>query len=273
MDYYGVLGLEKTATAAEIKKAYRKLALEHHPDRNQGPGAEAAAEKMRELNEAYSVLSDENKRASYDRFGLRDRSVGAGPPPDMAEFLERMGMRFSGFGFSGFGPPPHQTGPQQGADVTGQLQVSLAEAILGATRVFEMTFNDYCPDCAGRGFTRFDKCEECKGRGQVVWQQGNAQGIATCRACGGVGEFPLDPCSACVGKKTVPVSRRFEVGIPAGVYHGATLRLRGQGHTGLNGGPPGDVLLRVRVQYPAPESLSEEQAEFLRKISGDAKAG
>lgn len=257
MDYYKVLGVSRSASPDEIKKAYRQLALKYHPDRN--PDNDSAEEKLKEINEAYSVLSDPAKRNSYDRFGMRDRSQSSGaPPPDMAEFLRR-----AGFGFG------NQGGARRGSDVRLNYEIPLSSAILGGTDEIEFKITDNCPECKGQGASEFDVCGGCGGMGMSSTQQGNVFNMHTCRECGGVGKFPLDSCNECKGRKVISASRRLKVNIPPGIKHGQRLALRGQGQLGVGGGPPGDVYLMINVKYP--QNLTDEQKDFFRRLDGEEK--
>lgn len=258
MGYYETLGVSKTASPEEIKKSYRKLALKHHPDRNGGD--KAAEDKLKEINEAYSVLSDPQKRQSYDRFGVRDRGATSGPPPaDIADMFRR-----AGFGFGGFNQPD---GARRGADVRLVVPVKLSEAILGATRQLDLTLNEACGDCQGKGATEFDVCTQCNGMGAQTFQRDNMFTTTTCRGCGGVGRFALNSCGKCEGKRSVAVNRTLKVRIPPGIRHGQQLALRGQGPAGVNGGGRGDVFVVADITYP--HNLTDEQKDFLRSLDDE----
>jgi molecular chaperone DnaJ len=260
MDYYSVLGIAKTSSAEEIKKAYRKLALEHHPDRN--PDNPDAEDKLKSLNEAYEVLSDTQKRNSYDRFGMRSRSQRSTPPPgDMAEAFRNMGFNFNFAGRPG--------APQRGADISLKYPISIASAILGDKEHIEITINDACSECTGTGATKFDICEECDGKGLKEFIHNNMRIANACRACGGMGKFVLDVCTGCSGRKVVPATRAFDVTFPPGVHHGQQMALRGQGQSGIAGGPPGDVYITVDIVYPT--GLTEEEKELLRSLDAKTK--
>jgi molecular chaperone DnaJ len=260
MDYYSVLGITKASSAEEIKKSYRKLALEHHPDRN--PDNPEAEDKLKSINEAYSVLSDPQKRESYDRFGIRSRGNSSGPPPsDMAEHFRNMGFNFN------FGGQQH--GPQRGADISIKYPVTLSSVILGAKKHIDISITDACPECDGSGSTKFDTCEDCGGKGMKESVHNNMRMVNSCRSCGGMGRFALDTCTGCNGRKMVSATRSFDVTIPAGISHGQRLALRGQGQSGTNGGPPGDAYLTVLVVYPS--DLTEKEKTFLRSLDAKTK--
>lgn len=251
MEYYEVLGVSKQASQDDIKKAYRKLALKYHPDRN--PDSTDAEEKFKELGEAYAILSNEQKRKSYDRFGIRERGAGSVTVhPDLSDFLRRAGFAT-------------QNAPQRGTDLRVRLGVSLAEAILGGKKTIELSFQDSCSDCDGEGATKFDVCEPCSGKGMTFHNlQGNMQVTQTCRSCGGIGKFPLDSCEVCKGQAVVFVTRSLSVSIPAGIKHGQKMSLRGQGPKGSRGGPSGDIIIMIQVSYPS--NLNKEQQDFLRGL-------
>ncbi len=257
MDYYEVLGVSKKASPSEIKKAYRALALEHHPDRNEG--SEASEEKLKGINEAYSVLSDTQKRQSYDRFGIRDRGASPGPftgSVDINEFMRRAG-------FGGF--RANQNAPQRGSNIEIQLPVKLSTAMLGGEKKLQFVLTDHCSPCSGRGATKFDVCSVCEGRGMVARQVSeNTITSLTCRDCGGVGKFPLDTCEDCNGRGSASATRDLNVIIPAGIRHGERIAVKGQGQSGRNEGPPGDIHLIILVEYPT--GLTQEQQDFLRKL-------
>jgi len=255
VDYYKVLGVSKGASQEEIKKAYRTLALEYHPDRNEG--GKEAEEKFKEINEAYSVLSDEKKRQSYDRFGVRDRA----PQPSPEDFFRSVSFDFGGFGFGRRSPRD----PIPGQSIEFEVSLKLSEAIFGCQRQIEFDILDPCHTCDGKGYTKFDACQGCGGKGGIERDiRPGFTTMAICRACGGVGEFPLEPCEQCDGKKKAPSHRQVSMNIPAGVRHADTTTLPGKGQRGFCGARPGDLIVRISVEYP--ENLTEEQKEFLRKL-------
>lgn len=257
MDYYKALGVSKTATPEEIKKAYRKLALDLHPDRN--PDNATAEAKFKEINEAYGVLSDPQQRASYDRFGMP--KMPSGPSINPTDF-PGFDSLFHNFGFSGMRGPQ---GPERGNDVRSQISVKLSEAVLGCKKEISVSFPDNCSVCSGLGATEFTSCESCHGQGRIeVRADANSRMYNICRACGGMGKFPQNSCSSCRGSKRVQANKTLTVVIPPAVRHSDVLALRGQGQHGVAGGSPGDVHVRVLVEYPT--NLTEEQKDFLRSI-------
>ena len=267
-DYYEVLGVSRTATADEIKSAYRKLAMKYHPDRN--PGDKAAEEKFKEAAEAYDVLHDPEKRQRYDQFGHQafenggagGFSAGGMSMDDIfAAFGDLFGGRMhGGGGFGGFdeffGGGRQQrradpNAPQRGEDMTFRLQIDFDEAIFGSERTLELTLPAQCPDCHGTGAAEGAKrvtCRTCGGHGMVVGGSGFFQVRQTCPTCGGEGTIIERPCRACRGSGHVTRPQKIALKIPAGVDTGSRLRLAGKGAGGLRGGENGDlyVLLEVR---------------------------
>jgi len=252
MDYYKVLGVSKDIAASDLKKKYRELALKYHPDRNDGD--KESEDKLKEINEAYSVLSDPQRRQSYDRFGIRDRSTGSGPPPDMSAWFNQVHQQ-------------QRDAPRRGADIQTGFKISLSVAILGGKREIQMRFVDPCEACGGSGGASFDTCGTCSGSGMISQNRGGMFVGSTCRDCGGVGQFVLKACDACSGRKTVPRTSKLAVTIPAGIKNGQRMALRGQGQRGVKGGPPGDVVLFIDVQYPT--NLTDEQKEFIRGLDNE----
>lgn len=259
-DYYEVLGVEKNASDAEIKKAYRKLAMKYHPDQN--PGDKTAEEKFKEINEAYEVLSDADKKARYDQYGF------AGVDPN---FNPNAGFGgFGGGGFSGFGDfsdifgdffgggassSGRRRGPAKGQNVVSEIEISFEDAAFGCER--EITFSriETCSTCHGSGAkegTSPQTCTYCHGTGTVRTQQNfmgmTMQSTAACPDCRGTGRIIRTPCSRCKGKGKVRRSHKLMVKFPAGIDDGQTLRVRGEGNTGLNGGPNGDLMVTVSVR-------------------------
>ena len=247
-DYYAVLGVSREATPDEIKRAYRKLARQHHPDANrEDPDA---AERFKEVTRAYEVLSDPDKRQRYDMFG--DERAGAG----VAGFSDFGGISdlfqtFFGGGFAGAGA---RRGPARGADILAEVVLTLEEAAVGAERDVNLDTLVECEDCAGSGAapgTYPSRCRECGGTGEVRSTRrtmlGNVITASTCPVCSGTGELIDDPCKRCSGQGRVRVSDTLTVRIPAGVDDGAQLRVTGRGQAGTRGGRSGDLYVSIRV--------------------------
>ena len=260
-DYYEVLGVEKNASDAEIKKAYRKLAMKYHPDQN--PGDKSAEEKFKEVNEAYEVLSDAEKKARYDQYGF------AGVDPN---FNPNAGNPFGGFGGGGFGfgdlgdifgdffgggasSSARRNGPSKGQNVVAEIEISFEDAAFGCER--EITFGriEPCATCHGTGCkdgAQPETCAYCHGTGTVRTQQNfmgmTMQSNQPCPKCGGQGKIIKDACSTCRGKGKVRRNKTIRVKVPAGIDNGQSFRVRDEGNVGSNGGPNGDLLVTVRVR-------------------------
>jgi molecular chaperone DnaJ len=250
-DYYEVLGVGRSASQEEIKKAYRGLARQYHPDVSDAPDAEA---RFKEINEAYEVLSDSEKRATYDRFGhagLGGASFGfdfGGFRDPFDIFEEVFGGRF-GFRTS------TRRGPRRGADLRYDLQLTFEEAVFGSEKEIEVTRYEACPECKGSGAepgTSPVRCSECNGTGQVRRVQrsilGSFVSVTTCPGCQGEGQTVPIPCSQCGGEKRVYNTRRLSVTVPPGVDHGNQIRLAGEGEMGERGGPPGNLYVVLDVE-------------------------
>ena len=245
-DYYEVLGVERGASETEIKKAYRKLALQYHPDKN--PGDTVAEEKFKEAAEAYSVLSDGEKRARYDRFGHQGAAAGgfSGFDPDIfGDFSDILGDLF---GFGG-----RRRGGSRGiggADLRYDLRISFEDAAFGTTETIEFDRLEGCDTCNSTGSAdgKLQTCQTCGGQGRVRFNQGFFSVARTCPECGGAGQRITNPCADCRGEGRVPKHKEIEVSIPAGVDSGMRLRLRGEGEHGLRGGPPGDLDVVIIVE-------------------------
>lgn len=262
-DYYEVLGIDKSANQDEIKKAYRKLAMKYHPDRN--PDNKEAEEKFKEINEAYEVLSDDEKKSKYDQFGHAgvDPNMsggfgggfsGAGGFEDI--FGDIFGSMFGGGG--GFSSQSRQNAPQKGRDLRINITLSFNDAVFGCKKEIKIKRNETCPDCNGTGAKNpsdVKTCSKCGGSGQVrVTQQsmfGTVQTVKTCDACGGSGKTITNPCPTCHGNGIVRKQRVLSINIPAGVDNGSVLPLRGEGEPGKNGGPKGDVYIYISVKSHA----------------------
>jgi molecular chaperone DnaJ len=251
-DYYEVLGVQRTATEQELKSAFRKAAMEHHPDRN--GGCEEASARFKELNEAYSVLSDPQKRAAYDRYGHAGMNgAGFGPGPDINDiFNEVFGSAFGDM-FARRG----RHGPARGSDLRYDLEITLEQAYTGTEVEVRVPTAMSCETCDGSGATpgtSATTCNTCGGAGRVRASQGFFQIERTCPRCGGQGRVVTDPCNTCHGQGQVRRERTLSVKIPAGIDDGARIRLAGEGDAGARGGPRGDLYLFVGVQ---PHELFE----------------
>jgi molecular chaperone DnaJ len=249
-DYYDLLGVAKGASADDIKKAYRKLAMQYHPDRN--PGDASAEQKFKEINEAYDVLKDENKRAAYDRFGHAAFEQGGGRPGGgfgdfgfggggggFADIFDEMFGEFMGGG-RGRGP----TG--RGADLRFNMEISLEEAFAGKSATVTVPSSCQCEECkgtGGAGGSQPSTCGTCGGHGKVRSQQGFFTIERTCPTCQGLGKVIKDPCKVCGGAGRVRKDKTLQVTIPAGVEDGTRIRLTGEGEAGMRGGPPGDLYI------------------------------
>lgn len=254
-DYYEVLGVSKTATEDEIKKAFKKLAMKHHPDRNQGD--KASEEKFKEAKEAYDILSDAQKRAAYDQYGHAgvDPSMGggagAGNYRDFADaFSDIFGDIFGGAG----GGRGRRGGVYRGADLRYNLEISLEEAARGSETKIKVPVLAECEHCHGTGAkpgTEPVICPTCGGHGQVRMQQGFFSIQQTCPRCHGTGRVIGDPCSHCHGEGRVKKHKTLSVRIPAGVDEGDRIRLSGEGEAGINGGPPGDMYVQIHLKAHA----------------------
>ncbi len=260
-DYYDILGVSRDATPEEVKKAFRKLAMKYHPDRNKSKNAE---ERFKAINEAYEVLSDPERRAMYDRFG----HVGGESP---------LGARgFEGFGFGGFGDifdaffggsTARRQGPRRGADLRQQVTLAFEEAAFGCEKEIEVTSVELCSRCNGlraEPGSEPKRCNNCNGAGEVRRVQqsifGQFVNVATCDRCGGEGRVVAHPCGNCGGRGRERRTRRLQVKFPAGIDDGAQMRLSGEGEIGLHGGPRGNLYLLVSV---GPHELFERDGDDL----------
>lgn len=260
-DYYEVLGVDKGASDADIKKAYRKLAKQYHPDVN--PGNKEAEARFKEANEAYEVLSDSQKRDQYDQFG----HAGMDPNSGFGGF----GGGGAGFDFGGIGDifetffggsggnfgrsGRSRTGPQKGADIKYAMEIGFEEAAFGVERELTVHRMEACATCSGTGAkpgTSPTTCTQCNGTGQIQYKQSTPFGqfvnIKTCDACHGEGKIISNPCTACNGKGKVKKSVKIKINIPSGIDDGQTISLRGEGEPGSRGGPAGDLFVTIRVR-------------------------
>jgi molecular chaperone DnaJ len=249
-DYYEVLGVERGASEADLKKAYRRLAMKHHPDRN--PGDKAAEESFKEANEAYEVLSDASKRAAYDQYGHAgvDPQMGGGPGFGNANFSDIFGDVFSDF-FGGGGRGGGRGGAQRGSDLRYTLELDLEEAVRGTTVSIRVPTLVNCKVCDGNGAKKGSSpvgCPTCAGIGQVRMQQGFFSVQQTCPRCHGQGKIISDPCEACHGEGRVEEFKTLSVKVPPGVDTGDRIRLSGEGEAGVQGGPTGDLYVVINVR-------------------------
>ncbi|HTX48879.1 MAG TPA: molecular chaperone DnaJ [Caulobacteraceae bacterium] len=252
-DYYEILGVDRGTDEAGLKSAFRKLAMEHHPDRN--GGCEEASARFKEVNEAYSVLSDKEKRARYDRFGHAGIQGAGGGFTDVHDiFNEVFGDAFAEMFGRGQRRP---TGPTRGGDLRYDLEISLEQAYAGADVEIKVPASLTCDDCSGSGCAPGSQptaCAACSGHGRVRASQGFFTIERTCPRCGGAGRVVLDPCKGCHGAGQVRRERVLQVRVPQGVDDGARIRLQGEGDAGLRGGPRGDLYIFISV---APHELFE----------------
>ena len=257
-DYYEVLGVQKNATEDEIKKAYRSLAKKYHPDMN--PGDKEAEVKFKEVNEAYAVLSDSEKRSKYDRFGhnaFDPTSGGGGGYGGFGGFGGDFdfGDIFSSFFGGGSSSSNRANAPREGDDVATRISISFEEAAFGGKEEVTFARIETCSSCGGSGAeskSDIEKCPECKGMGRInVRQQtilGYMQTQRSCQRCSGKGQIIKSPCKNCNGKGRVRLNKKLEVNIPSGIDDRQNIILRGQGSAGYNGGPNGDLIIEVRVK-------------------------
>jgi len=250
-DYYEVLGVPRNASDEEIKRAFRRLAFRYHPDHNKDPGAE---DKFKEINEAYQVLSDPEKRRSYDRYGQVATEEGF-PGFGFGGLGDVFESFFNAFGGTPFGKATTQRAPQKGDSLQAHLVLSFEEAVLGCSKEIEIKRVENCPDCHGIGSrpgTNPQTCPECHGTGQVRKIQqsffGRFTHVITCPRCGGSGIVITTPCSQCQGRGRVKVKRKLKVDIPAGADNGHQLFLGGEGDAGLYGGASGDIYINISVK-------------------------
>lgn len=247
-DYYDVLGVERGASAGEIKKAYRRLALTYHPDRN--PGDAEAEEKFKELAEAYAVLSDDEKRRMYDQFGHQGVS-GAGAGPDLNDIFSNFGDIFSDFFGFGGGRQRDPNAPARGSDLEMRLSVPFEYAIHGGEQEVKVPRTSPCSRCDGDGAepgTSASKCDTCGGMGRVRMSQGLFTVQTTCPKCRGRGSVVQSPCTQCRGKGQTRETSEVTVKVPPGVQTGNRIRYRGEGDPGRNGGPDGDLYILLQVE-------------------------
>ena len=260
-DYYEVLGVQKSATPEEIKKAYRKMAMKYHPDRN--PDNREAEEKFKEVGEAYEVLSDEGKRQRYDQFGFAgvDPNYGAGAGgagygggfSGFGDFGDIFSDLFGG-GFGGGRSSAQQNAPRRGENIMSRLELTFEEAAFGCEKEVTIQRIEKCGTCNGSGSADgvIETCSNCRGTGQVRTVQNfmgmSMQSTAACPQCSGRGKIVKNPCNTCKGKGKVRRNQKIKVKVPAGVDEGQSVRVRGEGSAGVNGGPSGDVLVEIYIK-------------------------
>ena len=263
-DYYEVLGVQKGASEEEIKKAYKKMARKYHPDLN--PGDKEAEEKFKEVNEAYEVLSDSEKKARYDQFGFAgvDPNFGAGAGGwgggaggagfDFGDLGDIFGSFFGG-GFGGGQTRRNPNAPQRGESIRMNLTISFEEAAFGCEKELTVDRYESCETCHGSGAapgTSPETCPDCGGSGVVQTRRQTPMGVfastAPCSRCGGRGKIIKEPCKDCRGSGVVRRQRKIQASVPAGIDDGQTISIRGQGHAGKNGGPAGDLLVTITVR-------------------------
>ena len=275
-DYYEVLGVSKGASDDEIKKAYRKLAKQYHPDLN--PGDKTAEAKFKEVNEAYEVLSDKEKRAKYDQFGHAgvDPNFGAGGYGggfDMGDI--DLGDLFGSFFGGGFGGGSSRranpNAPKKGASLRASITIDFKEAVFGCEKEINLTRSEQCDTCRGTGCepgTTAEVCPDCRGTGTIRIQRGGGafsfSTTTTCPKCQGTGKIIHQPCKTCHGEGQVRKSKKITVSIPAGIDDGQAISLRGQGNGGINGGPAGDLIIAVSVR-PDPRFQREGSSIYLEQ--------
>jgi molecular chaperone DnaJ len=281
-DYYDLLGVSRDADADTLKRAYRRLARQYHPDINKDPGAE---DRFKEIGRAYEVLSDPQTRARYDQFGEAGLGGGGGMPDmgDMGGFADLFETFFSGFGgASAGGGGARRRGPRQGDDLRLDLTISFSEAIFGQEKEVQVRHLETCNTCSGSGAKSGSgptTCGTCGGAGQVRRATrtpfGSFTQVAACPSCEGTGQVIADPCSACGGQGLQQVRKKLRLNIPAGVDSGTRLRVAGEGNAGQRGGPAGDLYVFLSVQ-PHPTLRrdgttihSEVTVNYLQAILGD----
>lgn len=266
-DFYEVLGVPKNASEDEIKKAYRKLAMKYHPDRNQGEGAKAAEEKFKEIKEAYEILSDGQKKAAYDQYGhagVDPNMRGAGGAEGFGGFAEAFGDIFGDmFGQQRRGGGGGGRQVYRGSDLSYAMEISLEEAAKGKDSQIKIPSWDECDHCHGSGAkpgTDAKTCTTCHGNGVVQMRQGFFSVQQTCPTCQGSGKIIPEPCTSCHGQGKIKSQKTLEIKIPAGIDDGMRIRSSGNGEPGVNGGPRGDLYIEIRIK---PHEIFERDGDDL----------
>ena len=255
-NYYEILGVDREAGQEDIKSAYRQAALQYHPDRN--PDNPAAEEKFKEISEAYSVLSDADKKQNYDATGSAEGSpFNFQTTGDPFDIMSRMGGVNLGF---------QQPRPMKGQSIQQTVTIPLKDALFGTEIPMSYSVTSACETCKGEGATDFETCDVWRSQGGVTRRQGNMIMLQTCGKCGGQGKKPKTPCNPCGGRGLQGQNKKMKVVIPKDTAHGTVLRLTGQGGRGFRGGPSGDVLIQVGVRYPDINSFSEEERGQLEQL-------
>jgi molecular chaperone DnaJ len=281
-DYYEVLGVNRDASENEIKKAYRKLAMKYHPDRNAGD--KKAEEKFKEVNEAYEILSDKDKRTRYDQFGHAgvDDSAGGFGRASGFGFDDIFSDIFDMFSGGGFSSGRNRKGPQKGNDLKYEIEIEFEEAAFGVEKEIKVSRQEECSDCHGTGAkpgTTKKTCSNCNGTGEVRYAQktplGQFVNVRTCDVCHGEGTIIEEPCSSCKGTGYTLKDKKIQIKIPAGVDTGSVIPLRGEGEPGLRGGPRGDLYVVIQVK-PHPifkrdgnDVICEIPITFVQATLGD----
>lgn len=280
-DYYEVLGVDKSANETEIKKAYRKLSMKYHPDKNK---AADATEKFKEVQEAYDVLSDAGKRSQYDQYGHQDFNAGGFGQGGYGGFgggFEDMNLGdiFENIFGGGGRSRKRYSGPIKGDDLTYRITISFLEAAFGVEKDIVIRREDTCDSCGGSGAkkgTSKETCPTCKGTGQVMSSMGFFQSVRTCPRCNGTGTIIKDPCTSCHGNGRVKKDRKIHLNIPAGVFEGARIRVPDEGDAGTNGGSYGDLYVMVNIAPHADfkregnDVYSEVKVNMVQAALGDS---
>jgi len=254
MSHYETLGVNNTASQEEIKKAYRKLAMKYHPDRN--PDNEEAEEKLKQINEAYGILSNEQKRQEYDN-----------PNP----FADFMGDMFNMRRRQSKRPKPSVTTPRRGLNLKYAVEVPMSSFIIGEDHDLDVSYKDICKACNGIGATETNECPNCQGTGVISKTINRGQGAVmhtttNCPSCAGMGFIPSNVCEECSGTGTIDVDRNIVYAVLPGMRDGEVVSFKGKGGEGTNGAPNGDLYLKYRMVLPKVENLTEEQIELLKEI-------